>query len=204
MFKLDKPEFQGCLQPEEFLVTEKLEKIDKKKVPREVAEIRSQSVVEEKDEFIKEDCSVDWASSPIYDTYPNEGVSFIHQVDFLGVDAIFSRTFNQSIDEIYGAETTFLLKSEGVFVNSLGILMAYGKGEAQEKHVKSTRKSDVWGFHDKHRGMSMMKSATFIMGCGLLVILRNGEWNELTGHPKDRGKDSSNSERILSNLGRMI
>jgi hypothetical protein len=25
-FELDKPEFQGCLQPEEFLVTEKLEK----------------------------------------------------------------------------------------------------------------------------------------------------------------------------------
>jgi hypothetical protein len=62
--------------------------------------------------------------------------AFDLEVDFLGVDAILSRSFKQSIDEIYGAETTFLSKSEGVFVNSLGILTAYGKGEAQEKHVK--------------------------------------------------------------------
>jgi hypothetical protein len=86
-FKLDIPEFQGCFQPEEFLVIEKIEKINKKKVPREVAEIKSQLVVEE-DRFIEEDCLVDWASPPIYDTYPNEDVSSIHQVDFLGVDAI--------------------------------------------------------------------------------------------------------------------
>jgi hypothetical protein len=29
--------------------------------------------------------------------------------------------------------------------------MAYGKGEAQEKHDKFTWQSGVWGFHDKHR-----------------------------------------------------
>jgi hypothetical protein len=110
----------------------KIEKINKKKVPREAVEIKSQSVVEE------EDCSVDWTFPLIYDTYPNEKVSFIRQVDFLGVDAILSQTFNQSSDEIYEAETTFLSKSEGVFVCSLGILMAYRKGEAQEKHGKST------------------------------------------------------------------
>jgi hypothetical protein len=75
-------------------------------VRREVAEIRSQSV-EEEDEFIKEDCSIDWASPPIYDTYPDEEVSSIHQVDFLGVDAILSKTFNQSCDEIYKAKMTF-------------------------------------------------------------------------------------------------
>jgi hypothetical protein len=139
-------------------------------------------------------CSVDWASPPIYDTYPDEEVSSIHQVDFLGVDAILSKTFNQSCDEIYGAETTFLSKSKGVFVSSLGILMAYGKGKIQEKHDKFTWQSGVWGFHNKHQGMSMMKSITFIMGCGLVVILRSGEWNELTRHPKDRGKDSPNSK----------
>ena len=162
-------------------------------MPREAAKIRSQSVEEEGDEFIEEDCSVDWASPPIYDTYPDEEVSSIHQVDFLGGDVILSKTLNQSCDEIYGADMTFLSKNERVFVNSLGILMAYGKGEAQEKHDKSTRQSGVWGFHDKHRGMSMMKSVTFITGCDLVVILRNGEWNELTRHPKDRGKDRSNS-----------
>jgi hypothetical protein len=188
-FKLDIPEFQGCFQPKEFLVIEKIEKINKKKVPREAAEIKSQSVVEKEDRFIEEDCSVDWASPPIYDTYPDDDVSSIYQVDFLGVDAILSKTFNQSCDKIYGVETTFLSKSEGVFVSSLGILMAYRKGEAQKKHDKSTWQSDVWGFHDKHQGMSIMKSVTFIIGCGLVMILRKGEWNELTGHPKDHGKN---------------
>jgi hypothetical protein len=92
-FKLDKPEFQGYLQHEEFLVTKKVEKIDKK-VPREAAEIRSQSIVEEEDGFIEKCYLVDWASPPIYDTYPDEETGSIHQVDFLGVDAILSRTFN--------------------------------------------------------------------------------------------------------------
>jgi hypothetical protein len=162
-------------------------------VPREAAEIRSQSVVEKGDRFIEEDCLVNWASPPIYDTYPDEEVSSIHQVDLLGVDAILSKTFNQICDKIYGAETTFLSKSEGVFVRSLGILMACGKGEAQEKHNKFTWQSGVWGFHDKHQGMSMMKSVTFIMGRGLAVKLRRDDWNELTGHPKDRGRDRPNS-----------
>jgi hypothetical protein len=115
-------------------------------------------------------------------------VSSIHQVDFLGVDAILSKNFNQSHDQIYRAKTTFLSESEGVFVSSLRILMAYGKSEAQEEHNKSTWQSGVWSFHDKHRGMSMMKSVTFIMGYDHVVILRNREWNKLTRHPKDRGK----------------
>jgi hypothetical protein len=115
-----------------------LTKIDKKKVPREVAEIRSQLVEEKEYEFNEEDCLIDLASPPIYDTYPSEEVNSIHQVEFLGVDAMLSKTFNQSCDKIYGVEMTFLSKSEGVFVSSLGILMAYGKDEAQEKHDKFT------------------------------------------------------------------
>jgi hypothetical protein len=82
--------------------------------------------------------------------------------------------------------------------------MAWGKSKAREKNDKSTQKRGVWGFHDKHRGTSMMRNVTLILGCSLVLILRNGECNELTGDPKDRGKDSSNSGRILSNLGRMM
>ena len=67
----------------------------------------------------------------------------VNEVDFLEVDVILSKNFNQSCDEIYGAKTTFLSKSEGVFVSSLGILMAYRKGKAQEKHNKSTWQSGV-------------------------------------------------------------
>jgi hypothetical protein len=64
------------------------------------------------------------------------------EVDFLGVDAILSKTFNQSFDEIYGAETTFLSKSEGIFVNTLGILIACRRAR-QEKSMAS--------LHDKRR-----------------------------------------------------
>jgi hypothetical protein len=99
-------------------------------------------------------------------------VSSIHQIDFLGVDAILSKTFNQNCDEIYGAEMTFLSKSERVYVNTLEILMTRGKGKAREQYGKPTRQDEVWG---------------------LVVILRRGGWNELTGHPKDRGKNRSNS-----------
>jgi hypothetical protein len=38
-----------------------------------------------------------------------------------------------------------------------------------------------------------MKSVTLIMEYGLVVILRNRKLNELTGHSKHHGKDSSNS-----------
>jgi hypothetical protein len=47
---------------------------------RETAKIRSQLVVEEEDGFIEEDCSVDWVSPAIYDTYLDEEVSSMHQV----------------------------------------------------------------------------------------------------------------------------
>jgi hypothetical protein len=47
-----------------------------------------------------------------------------------GGDAILSKTFNQSCDEIYGVETTFLSKSKGVFVSFLGILMALWEGQS--------------------------------------------------------------------------
>jgi hypothetical protein len=38
----------------------------------------------------------------------------------------------------------------------------------------------------------MIGSITHILGCCLVLILRKGDWNELIGHPKDRGKDWSN------------
>jgi hypothetical protein len=116
-------------------------------VPREATEIRRQLVVEKEDEFIEEDCLVDWASPPIYDTYPDEVVSSIHQVldespkrevfdlevDFLGVNAIFSKTFNQICDEIYGAETTFLSKSERGFCEYFGNSHSMWEGQGKAR-----------------------------------------------------------------------
>jgi hypothetical protein len=51
--KLDIPDFQDYLQPKEFMVTEKIETIDQKKVLREAVEIRSQSNVEEEDALLR-------------------------------------------------------------------------------------------------------------------------------------------------------
>jgi hypothetical protein len=45
------------------------------------------------DFYIKEDCLIDWASPPIYDTYLDEDVISIHQV----IDVI---SIHQVIDEI--------------------------------------------------------------------------------------------------------
>jgi hypothetical protein len=176
------------LQPKEFLVIEKIEKINKKKVLRDVAEIRSQLVKEEEDGFIEEDYSIIWAFPPIYDTYPGKEVSSIHQVDFIGVDVILSKTFNQSCDEIYAAETKFLSKNEWIFVSSLGILIGCVKGKARQGHGKPTQQREVHGLQYKCGGVLMNKAIMFIMGYDLVVILRREDWNELTGNPKDAKK----------------
>ena len=89
-------------------------------------------------------------------------------------------------------------------MSSLGILIACGKGKARQGHGKPTRQGEVHGLQYKCGSVLMNKVIMFIMGYELLVILRREDWNELTGHPKDRGKDSSNSGRILSNLGKMM
>jgi hypothetical protein len=39
-----------------------------------------------------------------------------------------------------------------------------------------------------------MKNIMLIIGCGLVVKLRRGEWNGLTRHLKDHGKDLPNSK----------
>jgi hypothetical protein len=90
-------------------------------------------------------------------------------------------------------EKAFLSKIEKVFVSSLGILMACGKSKAREKHNKSTQKRGVWGFHNNHQDTPLMKITMIIMGRSLAVKLRRDDWNELTEHPKDRGRDRPNS-----------
>jgi hypothetical protein len=98
----------------------------------------------------------------------------------------------------------FLSKSEWIFVSSLGILIAYGKDKARQGHGKPTRQGEAHGLQYKCGGVLMNKAIMFITGYGLVVILRREYWNELTGHPKDCGKDNLNSGRILSNLRRMM
>jgi hypothetical protein len=72
--------------------------------------------------------------------------------------------------------------------------MARGREKEQKKYGKSEElASGVCGAHDRYQDILMMRSITLILGCCLVLILRKGDWNELTGHPKDRGKDWPNS-----------
>ena len=77
----------------------------------------------------------------------------------------------------------------------LSISMAHGSEKEWEKYGKvEYLPSDVRSFNDKHWGMPMMKKIAIFVVCCFVLILRKGEWNELTGHPKeDRGKNQSNS-----------
>jgi hypothetical protein len=117
----------------------------------------------------------------------------IDYVDFIGIDAILSNYSSQNCDEIYMVEEAFLSKIERVFVSSLGIRMASRKSKAREKHNKSTQKRGMCGFHNNHQDTPLMKITMIIMGRGLAIKLRRDDWNELTGHPKDRGRDRPNS-----------
>jgi Ca2+-binding EF-hand superfamily protein len=117
----------------------------------------------------------------------------IDYIDFIGIDVILSNYSSQNYDEIYMVEEAFLSKIERLFVSSLRIRMACGKSKAREKHNKSTQKRGVWGFHNNHQDTPLMKITMIIMGRGLTVKLRRDDWNELTGHPKDRGRDRPNS-----------
>jgi hypothetical protein len=49
------------------------------------------------------------------------------------------------------------------------------------------------GVNNFKYNMPMMKSVAFIRRCCFVLVLRISEWNELTRHPKDRGKNRRNS-----------
>jgi hypothetical protein len=116
----------------------------------------------------------------------------VEYVDFIGVDAILSNSSNQVGDEIYMVEGNVLSKGDGVVASYLKIFMAYGKDKAREKHGKSTQQCEVQGLQHYH-SLLMIKAVMFLMRCVLVMELRRGELNELTGHPKDRGKNRWNS-----------
>jgi hypothetical protein len=75
----------------------------------------------------------------------------------------------------------------------LSIFMARKREKQRQKHGK--------GIHNKHQGIPMMRSVTLILGCCIVLILRKGDWNELTEHPKDRGRDRPNSRTNSLQLG---
>jgi hypothetical protein len=124
---------------------------------------------------------------------PNYNEEEVEYIDFLGVEDILNSP-NNDLGEFYVNEKNYMFTREIMADLFLSIFMARGREKEQENDDKvEYLPSDVRGFNDKHRGMPMIKSITFIVTYCLVLILRKGEWNELIGHPKDRRKNQSNS-----------
>jgi hypothetical protein len=117
----------------------------------------------------------------------------VEYVDFLGVEDILNSP-NNDVDEFYTDEENYMFIREVTADPFMSIFMASGREKEQEKYGKSKElTSGVWGVHDRHQRISMMRSVTLILRCCLVLILRKDDWNELTGHLKDCGKDWPNS-----------
>jgi hypothetical protein len=124
---------------------------------------------------------------------PNFNGEDVDYINFLGIENILNSSHND-YGEFYADEENYMFIRESVVDPFLSVFMARGRKKERQKNGKSeVLPSGVGGVHDRHQGIQMMRSVTLILGCSLVLILRNGEWNELTRHPKDHGKDSSNS-----------
>ena len=123
--------------------------------------------------------------------YNEEDVEY---VDFLDVEDILNSP-NNDVDEFYTNEKNYMFIREVTADPFLSIFMAWGRENERKKYGKSkVLPSGVWGFHDKYQGILIIRSVTLILRCYLVLLLRKGEWNELTGHSNDHGKDRSNSK----------
>jgi hypothetical protein len=113
----------------------------------------------------------------------------VEYVDFLGVEDILNSP-NNDVDEFYTDKENYMFIREVTADPFMSIFMASGREKEQEKYGKFEElTSGVWGVHDRHQGIPMMRSVTLILKCCLVLILRKDDWNELTGHSKDCGKD---------------
>ena len=124
---------------------------------------------------------------------PNYNEEEVDYVDFLSVGDILNSP-NNDLGEFYSDEKNYIFTRETIVDSFLNIFMARGTEKERKKYDKvEYLPSDVQGFNDKHRDMPMMKSIAFIVVCYLVLILRKGEWNELTRYPNDHGKNQPNS-----------
>jgi hypothetical protein len=138
---------------------------------------------------------VDEGLSGDVSNYNEEDVEYI---DFLGVEDILDSP-NNDVDEFYTDEENYMFIREVSNDPFFSIFMARGREKEQKRYGKlEDLTSSVLGFHDRHRSMLKMGSVRLILGCCLVLIVRKVEWDELTGHPKDRGKRSAEFEDEFS------
>jgi hypothetical protein len=123
---------------------------------------------------------------------PNFNGEDVDYVDFLGIENILNSP-HDDCGEFYANEENYMFTRESVVDLFLSVFMASGREKEQQKNDKSeVLLSGVWGIHDRHQGIPMMRNVTLILGCCLVLILRKDEWNELTRHLNDHGKDRPN------------
>jgi hypothetical protein len=123
---------------------------------------------------------------------PNFNTEEVDYVDFLGVENILNFP-HDDYGEFCADEKNYMFTRETMTYPFLSIFRAHGREKERQKNDKSeVFPSGVWNFHNNHQGIPMMRSITLIFWCCLVLILRNGEWNELIGHPKNRRKNWPN------------
>ena len=146
--------------------------------------------------MIDEDLSINWASLPIYDIYPNEEglleevnlvLDNINIVEGNDVHFIFEESPKSEISQ-WGLEKINCVDFLGIKT----FLSTFPK-QNFDVSVGMVEKIGANNFKYNTQSMPMMKSVAFIGGCCFVLVLKMGEWNELTGHAKDRGKNRPNS-----------
>jgi hypothetical protein len=154
--------------------------------PNEDSQLGHEEPTDDIDEYEE----VDEGLSGDVSNYNEEDVEYI---DFLGVEDILDSP-NNDVDEFYTDEENYMFIREVSTNPFFSIFIARGREKEQKRYGKLEElTSSVLGFHDRHRSMLKMGSVKLILGCCLVLIVRKVEWDELTGHPKDRGKDRPNS-----------
>jgi hypothetical protein len=111
----------------------------------------------------------------------NEEISY---VDFIGIERFLSNLPSNKLDVGFGElADNFNFCSQERIDNSLKTFI-----ESELEKINERReKIDLFQFSVR---------LIVVMGCNLFqvtLVLRNTGWNELIGHPKDRGKEDLNS-----------
>ena len=187
-FKLDIPEFQGDLQLKEFM--NQVATVGKVLDFKEVIEDRQVSLVANK--LIEENLSVDWTSPPIYDIYPDKK-GLLDEVNLVlyTINIVEGNDFHLVFEKSPKSEISRWGLEKINYVDFLGVetfLSTFPK-QNLDVGVGMVEEIGVNNFKYTTLSMSMMKSVAFIGGCCFVLVLRMGEWDELTGHLKDHGKN---------------
>jgi hypothetical protein len=106
---------------------------------------------------------------------PNNNEEEVEYVDFLSVEDILNSP-NNDVDEFYTDEKNYMFTWEVTVDPFFSVFMAHGREKERQKNGKpEVFPNGVWGVHDRHQGITMMRSVTLVLGCCLVLILRKGE-----------------------------